>query len=936
MIPVLSTAFRGIPPPPVTPSFGATADRINCLKPLKISYPTIAGSVAQTDAAANYINQWNAGDPSQDGFPAGTGPAYVSFSAPVAGPGGGPTAYQMIEVKDDIVPAYNPKPAPWALTGFDSKWTDFWTNAVCVVPCWEGSGSPHYYTAGGVLGPALTQVGTSTWGAVDGSSLHFATGANDWRIVPTGPVDFFPTTHATFLMVRKLGGTPNPGPGSPNWGFGMQANTGAGQIYFSYGISVVANLMTCGWSGANVANVASWPFTTTDVEIVAMVVGTTQGCSVYRKVASSPVQGVTMVLNSGTPGTRTQVNDQFGLTMSYQATGCIQQDVIFFACLGEEWTQTQVLTWMNDPYAPIRTDGGNPVPHLGKPSPHYAICGSNRIMRNDKLVLRFATFAHASSTRGRFKLEVSNGPSTYISARQTGVTVIFDIAGGQATTPVLFGGTLTGGSPTPVAANFTAGAAHITAVTGFPGWYYCTLDFTTNTGYNGTNGGVICYLTIDNGTGTGAESTVYAAPGGDFITLWQTRLLPYNAFALNNAVLFDDFLSTSTMFLHPGTGTFPPVCPAGFNWYNVWHWPANKDYPGYNPPNPMLGTIVQDPSTFTISGSVLKIVNMPPPTNAGLGLVSFGWNDAGGGSPDTGGQYPFPGGCVGNFFHPPAYFELKASFPDLPTAPANGIPAWWVVAVENYLQHDWFNPTTSDASSNWGVGSVPPGGGAALVEQFAPQVNAAVPIGGTVLPFNYVPTFFRKPGMRIYASNGAIPANTRVASFTTTSITLDTPVASPGIPINHPIHITWYVEDDFFELSGATSTDPSVAHFVYQTLIDIPGTFEAQAQPSGPTNNFGNGTVFHLHQHLWLSEVAGVQYGIQMAFYDGMFWDNTGGTIGGTTTKTYGANINGSSFTGATGAFTIADVPGANHFVMWITGNLNWPLFIDWVRVLGP
>jgi hypothetical protein len=906
MIPALSVAGRGRSTPSAV-SFGPVVDRINLLKPYRIAWSggdigSLASTNVQTNSAANSINQWIPGDPSQDRtFPIGsTTPTYVSFSGPVAGPGGAVTAYKLAEVMDDVVvPAYPAKPVPWALTGFNSKWASFWSHCVACVPCWEGTGAPNYYTAGGVLGPALTQVGSPTWGTVDGSSIHFEPGANDWRIMPVAGNDIFPTAHGTFLMVRKPTSTANN-----SWGI---LSTLADGLFWLIGI-VTSGTGTFGWGNAFSASFPSYPVSTTEVIMEALVVGTT-GTTAYRRSASSGVQGIRLVTVSNVT-TRVKGNNPFSLTMGYGGGPAIQEDVMFFACLDEEWTQDQVLLWMNDPYGPIRTDGGSATLHPGRSNIHYALAGCcylQRISPPNKVRLRFATFAKASG-RSRFKFELSIGSTAYVNARSTGVSCIFDVVGGNATVPVAFGAG-SGGSP-PTSISFTPGPATITPVAGAPGWFYCTMDAVTCVGINGTDGGVVCVISTDAGSGLGAENILFAAPGGDGIIFAGTRLLPPGAFALNTTLLFDDFDDFST--IDEGMTQAP-----GFNWYGDLHWPASFEYPPYvlTPPGQVPSTFcrISAPSILTID----KDGGVP-------GLVSFSW--PGGGTPDATGSYPVSS-CVGNFFHPPAFFEIKSRFPDIPTGAgtAHAPPVFWTVAVENYLQHNWFNPTTPDALGNIQNPSD---------NSIQPSVAAAG--GATVLTFSYVPLYYRKPGMRIYdnAVPPVIPNGTKIVSATSTTITIDHPLNAPGVTTSSRIHMVYYVENDFYEVVGWANPTPAVAHYPYCTLIDSPGYWSQTGTPIGPTNS--SGSAFHLYQHLWLAETVD-QYGLSMSFYDGIYWDvNVAGVAGNPNLKIYGANIAGDPTGTRFGTFTTADNPAVNNFVVWIGACEGWPQDIDWVRIIGP
>jgi hypothetical protein len=103
MIPALTAPAKGRSIP-ATASFGAVADRINLLKPCSVHYssPTVS-PIVQTDAAANNINQWIPGDPSQGSYPPGVGSSpLVTMDGPVTGPSGASNAYKLTEVADGV------------------------------------------------------------------------------------------------------------------------------------------------------------------------------------------------------------------------------------------------------------------------------------------------------------------------------------------------------------------------------------------------------------------------------------------------------------------------------------------------------------------------------------------------------------------------------------------------------------------------------------------------------------------------------------------------------------------------------------------------------------------------------------------------------------------------------------------------------------------
>jgi hypothetical protein len=900
MIPIASTQVGGQLGAGVTPlnAFGLVANRINMLKPNVLD--TVGNSFSQTAIPANFINQWEPGDPSQIPFPGPwtgpyTGPDFVTFGSPVAAPDGTMTAYPIVEVHDDTVPAYAAKPAPWALTGFSPTWNDFWNHCVCCVPCWEGTGSPRYYTAGGVLAtPMLTQVGSPTWGTVDGSSLHFPNGSNDWRVEPVAGVDIFPTTHGTFLMVRQLHeAVPVP----PNAAFGILA-TDAGGLLFWY---PYAGTATAGWG--NVAFVsATWPDTTV-IQIIALVIGTS-GITVYQRLATSPMQAVQMG-HSATVTTRTAGNYQFGLAQGYNSAATVSQDVSFFAALNEEWTASQVELWANDPYAPIRPDGGSSVMHTGQASPHFVVAGcpyANRPHITGGFAIRheFQCYAKAG-TRSRFKLELSNIAATGLRSRQAGVTTIFDLVGGQvAIAPAAFGsGTIDG-----ELVQWTPGPATITPVTGVTGWYLCKLQVLSNVSSSAATGeGVVCIITTDAGSGLTAENTEFPAAGGDTIYLWQTRLLPQGAFELNNLQFFDDFDSLGTIDL---TYSLTP----GFNWYIANHWPSSMNYSGYNPPNPPPHTPASD---FSVTGSVLSFVG--PGDSAGLlqiGIVSFYWD--GTGSPDTTGQYSLSS-AKGNLFRPPMLAEIKSKWPNVPSSPALGPPVFWAVDVKSYLQLNWFNPDTPDAMHNLG----PTGG---LI------TNAPTAAGSNVLHFASVTMPFRKPGMLVFDDAGVIPDITRVTSFTSTTITLNKNVTGAGVASGAEIHLSWYSELDFYENTGWADTSTGTAHHPYTTMQDLNG-FWNETVPSGPSN--ASGDAFHLYQTLWLP-VSANQHGLIVMFRDGMYWDqsSTPGSV-----MPYDLTLKADGAGQRLGAFTVADDPSAHYVILCGGGGDMWTHQVDHIAIYG-
>lgn len=107
------------------------------------------------------------------------------------------------------------------------------------------------------------------------------------------------------------------------------------------------------------------------------------------------------------------------------------------------------------------------------------------------------------------------------------------------------------------------------------GWCLCTIDFTFATANPTIKRQPTPYISLDNGSGTAANSTTYTGNGTSGVNLWWFNLLPRGAWSLSQQAFFDDFNSISTIDM---SDTRAP----GFNWYRHNDWPNNSMYQAGN------------------------------------------------------------------------------------------------------------------------------------------------------------------------------------------------------------------------------------------------------------------------------------------------------------------------------------------------------------------